>query len=244
MGQRLSDQENVAIKVFNGWFESRNKEYPGKLWSVWSSKLRAHMARTAPGQTAKLPLDAIDEEALRTGRPVGRFVGETYRYSLPIIQGGTATTRKEVCAGCHTGMIGEKDGEVIAVFSSSVSTAEDVAVLRQFLLLMCGGAVLAVVLFLLGIRLILGRVITRPLTAMTKAMADLANGNFDVVLPGLGRKDEVGDMAQAVETFKVKAAEKAKLEAEGEAGPGSARGGGEAYRRRETSGGEKGRRRA
>jgi len=30
-----------------------------------------------------------------------------------------------------------------------------------------------------------------------------------VVLPGLDRKDEVGDMAQAVETFKVKAAEKA-----------------------------------
>jgi HAMP domain-containing protein len=31
-------------------------------------------------------------------------------------------------------------------------------------------------------------------------MKELASGNFSVVLPGLSRKDEVGDMAQAVET--------------------------------------------
>ena len=50
--------------------------------------------------------------------------------------------------------------------------------------------------------------------AMTRAMRELANGNFDVVLPGLGRKDEIGAMAQAVDQFKVKAAEKAQREAE------------------------------
>ena len=49
---------------------------------------------------------------------------------------------------------------------------------------------------------------------MTRAMRELAGGNFNVVLPGLGRRDEIGDMAQAVEDFKVKAAEKARLEAE------------------------------
>ncbi len=51
--------------------------------------------------------------------------------------------------------------------------------------------------------------IVRPLSALTGAMGELASGNFAVVLPGLGRKDEVGDMAHAVETFKVKAEEKA-----------------------------------
>ncbi len=58
-----------------------------------------------------------------------------------------------------------------------------------------------------------GRSIVEPLMAMTKAMGELASGNFSVVLPGLGRKDEIGDMAQAVEDFKVKAAEKAQAEA-------------------------------
>ena len=35
-----------------------------------------------------------------------------------------------------------------------------------------------------------------------------------LVRPGLGRKDEIGDIAGAVEQFKVKAAEKARLEAD------------------------------
>ena len=56
--------------------------------------------------------------------------------------------------------------------------------------------------------------IVRPLRALTGAMGELAKGNFDVVLPGLGRKDEVGEIAQAVEGFKLKAEEKAKHEAD------------------------------
>jgi methyl-accepting chemotaxis protein len=56
--------------------------------------------------------------------------------------------------------------------------------------------------------------IARPLQSLTRAMRELANGNFDVVLPGLGRRDEIGDIAGAVEEFKVKAAEKARTEAE------------------------------
>jgi methyl-accepting chemotaxis protein len=59
--------------------------------------------------------------------------------------------------------------------------------------------------------------ISRPMKALTGGMLELAGGNFDVVLPGLGRKDEIGDVAQAVETFKVKAAEKARAEAQANA---------------------------
>ena len=60
----------------------------------------------------------------------------------------------------------------------------------------------------------IGRAVSRPLSAMTGAMRKLAEGDFDVVLPGLGRKDEIGDMAGAVETFKLKAVEKAEREAQ------------------------------
>jgi methyl-accepting chemotaxis protein len=61
---------------------------------------------------------------------------------------------------------------------------------------------------------IVQRGVVRPITAMTGAMREPASGNFDVVLPGLGRKDEIGDIAGAVEDFKVKASEKAQLEAD------------------------------
>jgi len=62
--------------------------------------------------------------------------------------------------------------------------------------------------------LIVAHSVIRPLKKLTDAMRELAEGNFGVVLPGLGRQDEVGDMAQAVETFKTKAEQKARDEAE------------------------------
>ena len=69
--------------------------------------------------------------------------------------------------------------------------------------------------FLLGgtLAVLLGKGISRPMIAMCKAMRELANGKFDVVLPGLGRKDELGEMAGAVEEFKVQAIAKAEREA-------------------------------
>jgi methyl-accepting chemotaxis protein len=69
--------------------------------------------------------------------------------------------------------------------------------------------------FLLGavLALLLGKGISRPMTAMCQAMRELAGGRFDVVLPGLGRKDELGEMAAAVEEFKVQAVAKAERDA-------------------------------
>ena len=57
------------------------------------------------------------------------------------------------------------------------------------------------------------RSLTRPLKLLTGAMHELAGGNFKVVLPGLDRSDEVGEMAQAVEAFKAKATDKAHNDA-------------------------------
>jgi methyl-accepting chemotaxis protein len=69
--------------------------------------------------------------------------------------------------------------------------------------------------FILGglLSLMLGKGISRPMIAMCKAMRELAGGNFDVVLPGLGRNDELGEMAGAVEAFKLQAIAKAERDA-------------------------------
>jgi methyl-accepting chemotaxis protein len=63
----------------------------------------------------------------------------------------------------------------------------------------------------------MARSVSNPITALTRAMRELADGNFGVLLPGLKRKDEIGAIATAVEAFKVKAAEKAEREAEAKA---------------------------
>ncbi|MBR0911437.1 methyl-accepting chemotaxis protein [Bradyrhizobium japonicum] len=56
--------------------------------------------------------------------------------------------------------------------------------------------------------------IARPMRALTAAMEKLAGGDFSVVLPGLGRKDEVGEVAGAVEKFKIVSEQKAREDAE------------------------------
>jgi methyl-accepting chemotaxis protein len=73
--------------------------------------------------------------------------------------------------------------------------------------------VLALLVGFAGFSIVVRRV-TRPIAGLTAGMRQLADGKFDVVLPGFGRKDEIGDIAAAVETFKVKAAEKSQLEAD------------------------------
>ena len=70
------------------------------------------------------------------------------------------------------------------------------------------------VLVLIGSWLMSFLTIARPIRALTVAMDKLAGGDFSVVLPGLGRKDEVGGVAAAVEKFKVVSEQKAREEAE------------------------------
>jgi len=53
-----------------------------------------------------------------------------------------------------------------------------------------------------------------PVIAMTRAMKTLAGGDTTIIVPAIGRKDEVGEMAGAVETFKVAAIENMRLERE------------------------------
>jgi len=56
--------------------------------------------------------------------------------------------------------------------------------------------------------------IARPLSAMTEAMRALAAGDKDIAVPALKRRDELGDMAAAVQVFKETAIEADRLAAE------------------------------
>ncbi|WP_421783918.1 HAMP domain-containing methyl-accepting chemotaxis protein [Kiloniella litopenaei] len=54
----------------------------------------------------------------------------------------------------------------------------------------------------IGLALLLGRVIGRPVKGMTEAMQKLADGDKTVEIPAQGRGDEIGEMAVTVEVFK------------------------------------------
>jgi len=69
-------------------------------------------------------------------------------------------------------------------------------------------------LLLIGTSIFSYLTIARPMRALSVSMEELAGGNFAVVLPGLGRKDELGAVAGAVEKFKVVSERKSREEAE------------------------------
>ena len=77
-----------------------------------------------------------------------------------------------------------------------------------------------ILLITVGVAFLISRTITKPIAAITQNMKSLAEGNLDTEIDGAGRKDEIGEMAQAVEVFKkngqrVKEMTAAEIETEG-----------------------------
>ena len=72
---------------------------------------------------------------------------------------------------------------------------------------------LAVVL-VCGLSLVIGRSISNALASMVSVMTRLAGGDVKVAIPGVGRRDEIGEMAGAVDVFKNNMIEADRLRAE------------------------------
>ena len=151
---------------------------------------------------------------MATGRAAGRFVGDTFRYSLPIVLGRTIAGPKETCMPCHAGAMGLNEGEMIAVFSSSLSAAADCAALNTLLWRIAGAGLIVGLLVIAGIWRLLGGVVTRPLARMTETMRRLAEGDTKVAVPAEDRGDEIGAMAKAILVFRDAAIENVRLESE------------------------------
>jgi methyl-accepting chemotaxis protein len=92
-------------------------------------------------------------------------------------------------------------------------SAEREAAFRQaYAAALIGGA--AVLALAVGAGMVLTRGIARPIVRMAAAMKRLAEGDKTVAVPGLGRKDEIGAMAAAVQVFKETAIEAERLAAQ------------------------------
>ncbi|MBX9990626.1 methyl-accepting chemotaxis protein [Phreatobacter oligotrophus] len=80
------------------------------------------------------------------------------------------------------------------------------------------GFVVAALVIGAGLGVLIGRFgIAAPIRQLTSCLMDLAAGRFDVAVPGADRRDEVGEIARAAETFKANGIEAQQLRAEQEA---------------------------
>ena len=96
-------------------------------------------------------------------------------------------------------------------FAAAFATSRQMQVL---ILAFSGGALVLGLAF--GI--VVGRFgISAPIKAVNACLDHLANARFDVAIPGTERRDEVGDIARAAETFKANGLEAIQLRQEQEA---------------------------
>ncbi|GAB4534944.1 MAG: hypothetical protein Tsb0019_36520 [Roseibium sp.] len=99
------------------------------------------------------------------------------------------------------------DGLRVAATDSTLANARDA--LQLFLL-----TVACVALVGLALNWLISRMISRPVTHIIGSMTALADGNSDVDVPVSGRRDEIGQMARALEVFRRNAIEVERMERE------------------------------
>lgn len=109
--------------------------------------------------------------------------------------------------------IATADGTVIGGLMVAVERAPIEAVVGSSLtmLLAVGGGVLLVIG---GLALLLSRQLTRPIPRLSSVMNAIADGNLDLGVPYIERRNEIGAMARAVEVFRSNGQRIAELGAE------------------------------
>jgi methyl-accepting chemotaxis protein len=103
-----------------------------------------------------------------------------------------ALARLKSAAGEATSALNQHRTEVV----------EDSLATQATLRLQLIAATAALALMGAGLAWVVGRSVTVPVTAMTETMRRLADDDLTVTVPALGRTDEVGRMAAAVEVFR------------------------------------------
>jgi methyl-accepting chemotaxis protein len=161
-----------------------------QIYAIRTEQIAIEAKRAAGGE---IPADVaarfakLNDDASRTDREVAPLVEELEAVAGKVVEFAHHRVEQENAAAAQEMVSAERNSIVVGVAAA---------------LLLIATCVFSIF------------TIARPMTALSGAMRQLADGNFAVALPGLGRKDEIGDVAQAVETFKVRAEEKAHDEAE------------------------------
>ncbi|MBL8671007.1 MAG: HAMP domain-containing protein [Alphaproteobacteria bacterium] len=169
--------------------------------------------------------DALQRGLMRSGLTLGD-AGTNLRQGLEGLKEDLATFEESALAyidafalatrlqGAIKGQVDELSSDITTQLSSDTSAMESVAASAERIATWAPLAALAVAILLANL---LGRSIVKPVKRITGVMQALTDGNLAVAVTDAGRRDEIGVMAGAVETFKRNAQEMARLRDQQEA---------------------------
>ncbi|MDG2530525.1 methyl-accepting chemotaxis protein [Caulobacter endophyticus] len=192
----LGDAEfATAYKENAAQFDKALDAFEGKT-TIAEQKARIQRLRAAVGVWRKTIAEpaqtAVDNDPVMGRITAGELMG---RKSLTDIR----SVQQELT---------DAAAERVALRAKEMKSAMDLAILS----LVLGGVAALVIAGLMG--WMLSGTIGASVAAMTAAMRRLASGDNTIEVPAVGRKDEVGQMAQAVLSFKDAAIHKLRLEDE------------------------------
>jgi methyl-accepting chemotaxis protein len=147
--------------------------FDGKVFASIASTLGDGSAATQDELKSAFDGGALRRDAMVNGHPAALYLGQIKNYA----------------------------GEPVAVIELVKDITEyEAAAASSQRNLMLGTAVILAGAVLMAF--LLGRGMSRPLTAITAVMNRLSGGDTDVTIPGGDRKDELGTMAKAVDVFR------------------------------------------
>jgi len=108
-------------------------------------------------------------------------------------------------------LMGEFSGEETTLMTQRQASNTSTVTTSNWLISL---SIIAAILIGLGLAWVIGNGISNPITSMVNVMLKLADGDRLIEVSGQDRKDEIGDMASAVQVFKENAITQDRLEAE------------------------------
>jgi methyl-accepting chemotaxis protein len=193
------EERASALAVLKAAYAARNKAFEAYGASLTTDTMRAKYQATEA---------AIDTYEAAGGRLVTLMGEGDMAAAKAHVQQMTVMGGEAVKLFAEMVSLNKATGE--AAVSEAKETASSSLVTTVILVVIVG--VVGGIAALLGFRWI-----ARPITNITLAMNELADGNTEHQIPHRDRKDEIGDMAAAVSIFRDNAIERERLEREAEA---------------------------
>jgi methyl-accepting chemotaxis protein len=207
-------QQGVKDSLERGQMENfqrlmlRQKEIRGVVdVSLYDRQMRCSLSSSGKSVEGKTIPAELQKELRGIKKPLVKVESTTVRIYTPQVV-------TPDCVRCHPLWHKGEQGGMIALTFDLSPLNQSLEHQKRMLTVGCLGllAVVIVIIFLLA------RSLTRPVVQMTHAMARLANGDLSVEVPAQDRKDEIGEMAAAVQVFKNNALDRIRLTEEQEAG--------------------------
>jgi diguanylate cyclase (GGDEF)-like protein len=211
-GGLIMNRSEAAVSSGHPWGAAdiaAARENRGRVLQAWTT-ISAAMARSDAPAAIKAAAMAAERDFL------GFFNGEEKGYVDRLEAGGMLTIgfaelqRRDTVAAVAIATVAR------TALSIMVQVADDAAKRAATILLLHAAALAAAVGLVGGALALVRRRIIGPLQSMTDTMRRLAAQDVSVDIPSLGRGDEIGAMAAAVQVFKDSIAEGLVIAAERE----------------------------